>query len=138
MSLCEEGAAHARLVFPRTVCNVMLTFGVFDADARLFSSAGRDNIQKGTVGGTNVGKDCVYNMQAAHLILFIPSQLVPVENDRKVLLSADLMAYTTSASSKNSRLINGNSLVLVYLHSPASECIVAALLQQSPSSSHAF
>lgn len=105
MSLCEEGAAHARLVFPRTVCNVMLTFGVFDADARLFRSAGRDNIQKGTVGGTNVGKDCVYNMQAAHLILFIPSQSVPVENDRKVLLSAHLMAYTTSASSKNSVLL---------------------------------
>lgn len=133
MGLCEEGAAHARLVFPRTVCNVMLTFGVFDADARLFRSAGRDDIQKGTVGGTNVGKDCVYEMQAAHLILFIPSQAVPAENHRKVLLSAHL-----TASSKKSRLINGNSLVLVYLHSPAGEGIAVAVLQQSPSSSHAF
>lgn len=129
MSLCEEGAAHARLVFPRTVCNVMLTFGVFDADARLFRSAGRDNIQKGTVGGTNVGKDCVYKCKQ-----HISSCL---SHPRRFLLKTLLSAHLT-ASSKKSRLINGNSLVLVYLHGPASECIAVAVLQHSPSSSHAF
>lgn len=36
------------------------------------------------VGGTTVGKHCVYNMQVAHLILFISPQLVPVENDEKL------------------------------------------------------
>lgn len=78
-----------RMVFPCTVCNAMLTFSVFDADARLFPSAGRDNIQQGRNSRRdNCRKTLCNNMKAAHLILFIPSQLVPVENDQNVLLSA--------------------------------------------------
>lgn len=82
------------LVFPLTVCYVLLTFYVFDDDARLFRSAGRDNTREETVGGTNLGKDCcVYNIEAAHLILFNPSQLVPVENSQNVCLPAHFLAY---------------------------------------------